>query len=95
MFLFHYDKKILENKGIKAIWLQYYLKEWSQHENAEFSKKYGFKWRNENFDASSIGTYCPYFQLDTDLTQVNQMHKFVKFGFGQCMDHVCYDIRGN
>jgi N-acetyl sugar amidotransferase len=93
LFLFHYDKKILEKKGIRAIWIQYYLKEWSQYENAEFSKKYGFKWRDEYFDRDSIGTYCPYFQLDSDLTQVNQMHKFVKFGFGQCMDHVCYDIR--
>ena len=93
MFLFHYDKKVLEKKGIKAIWLQYYLKEWSQYENAEFSKKYGFKWRRDDFDRTSIGTYCPYFQLDTDLTQVNQLHKFIKFGFGQCMDHVCYDIR--
>ena len=31
-------------------------------------------------------------QLDTDLTQVNQLLKFIKFGFGQCMDHACYDI---
>ena len=40
------------------------------------------------------GSFHPgtYFQLDTDLTQVNQLLKFIKFGFGQCMDHACYDI---
>ena len=28
-----------------------------------------------------------------DLVQVNQMLKYIKFGFGQCMDHACYDFR--
>jgi len=92
LFLYHYDRKILEENKIKGIWLQYYLKEWSQRENAEFSKKFGFKHR-ENFDPSSIGTYFPYAQLDSDLVPVNQLLKFIKFGFGQCMDHACYDLR--
>ena len=35
----------------------------------------------------------PYAQLDTDLTQVNQLLKCIKFGFGQCMDFACYDFR--
>lgn len=74
--------------------MNYYVKEYSQRGNAEFSKKHGLSWR-ENFEPHSIGTYVPYFQLDTDVTQVNQMLKFIKFGFGQCMDYVCYDIRDN
>ena len=93
LFLFHYNKKSLEEKGIRGVWLQYYLKDWSFRKNAEFSKKHGFKGRSENFDPESIGTYVPFSQVDSDLVQVNQMHKFIKFGFGQCMDHVCYDLR--
>ncbi len=93
LFLFHYDRKKLEEKGIRGIWLQYFLKEWSQQGNAEFSKKHGIKWRSPDFDPNSIGTYAPFFQLDTDLTQVNQMLKYIKFGFGQCMDAACYDLR--
>jgi N-acetyl sugar amidotransferase len=93
LFWFHYDRKKLESFNTKAIWLNYFLPEWSQKSNAKFSKRLGLKWRDENFDPNSIGTYSPYFQLDTNLTQVNQMLKFIKFGFGQCMDHVCYDIR--
>lgn len=92
LFLFHYDRKNLEEKNIRGIWLQFYLKEWSQLGNAEFSKKFGFKWR-ENFDPEEIGTYYPFAQLDSDLVPVNQMLKFIKFGFGQCMDHACYDLR--
>ena len=93
LFLFHYNRKKLEEKGCKAIWLNYFLKEWSNHKNAVFSKEHGLRWRPENFDREAIGTYLPYFQLDGDLTQVNQLLKYVKFGFGQCMDHVCYDLR--
>jgi len=93
LYLFHYDRKKLEEKGCRAIWLNYFLKEWTNYNNAVFSKEHGLKWRPENFDRESIGTYLPYFQLDGDLTQVNQLLKHIKFGFGQCMDHVCYDLR--
>lgn len=92
LFLFHYDRQRLKEKGIRAIWLQYFLKEWSFRGNAEFSQKYGLKWR-EDFDPSTIGTYMPFAQMDSDLVQVNQMLKYIKFGFGQCMDHACYDLR--
>jgi N-acetyl sugar amidotransferase len=95
LYLFHYDRKKLEEKNTKGIWLQYFLKRWSQRGNAEFSRKHGLKWRSEDFDFSSIGTYVPFSQLDTDLTQVNQLLKYIKFGFGQCMDSVCYDLREN
>jgi len=95
LFLFHYDKEKLEKKNIRAIWIQYFLEDWSSRGNAMFSQKYGLKWRPDNFDPKSIGTYTPFAQLDTDLTQVNQLLKYIKFGFGQCMDHACYDLREN
>jgi hypothetical protein len=95
LFLFHYDKEELKKIGVRAIWLQYYAKEWSQSANYKFAKAHGIKDRSDaDFSPEDIGTYVPYFQLDTDiLHHVNQMHKYVKFGFGQCTDHACYDIR--
>ena len=93
LYFFHYDRKKLEQKGIKGIWIQYFLREWSPKANAEFSREHGFMYREKDFDPKSIGTYSPYFQLDSDMVQVNQLLKYVKFGFGQCMDHACYDIR--
>lgn len=92
LYLFHYDVQKLMDMGVRGIWIQYYLQDWSYRRNAEFSKKYGFKER-ENIVPEEIGTYVPFAQIDSDLVHVNQMLKFIKFGFGQCMDHVCYDLR--
>ncbi len=92
LYMFHYDRKGLEEKNIRGIWLQYFLKEWSYRGNAEFSQKHGLKWRTD-FDPNEIGTYAPFAQMDSDLVHVNQMLKYIKFGFGQCMDHACYDLR--
>ncbi len=92
LYLFHYPKELLTLHDIKAIWLQYYDKDWSPNHNAEFSVKHGLTVRT-NFNPEDIGTYVNYAQLDSDLVQVNQMFKYYKFGFGQCTDYACYDIR--
>jgi N-acetyl sugar amidotransferase len=93
LFMFHYDNENLKKKEIKGIWLQYFVKEWSANHNAEFAKKYGLKFRPKDFDPATIGTYVPYAQLDVDLIHVAQLLKYIKFGFGQCMDYACYDFR--
>lgn len=92
MFVYHYDRESLEGKGIRGVWLQYYVKEWSPSYNLKFAQAHGLKVR-ENFKPEDIGTYHGYFQMDSDIVQVNQLLKHVKFGFGQCTDHACYDIR--
>lgn len=94
LFLFHYETAAMQAAGMKAIWLGYYIKEWSQPGNAEFSRKQGLMWRpEESFRPEEIGTYVRWSQLDSDIVQVNQLLKYVKFGFGQCTDHACFDIR--
>ncbi|NQT33347.1 MAG: N-acetyl sugar amidotransferase [Candidatus Omnitrophica bacterium] len=92
LFFYHYDRDLLSKNKIRGIWLQYYLKEWSQSHNAEFSMKHGLKIKT-GFNPEDIGSYVGYFQLDSDLVQIGQVLKHVKFGFGQCTDHACYDIR--
>ena len=92
LFFHHYDRSSLEKKNFRGIWLNYFLKEWSSPANAEFAIQHGMHERPEPFDPSSIGTYAKNVQLDTDLTQVNQLLKYIKLGFGQCMDAACYDI---
>jgi N-acetyl sugar amidotransferase len=93
LFLFHYDRTRLEEKGVKAIWLQYYLNEWSFFLNSDFALKNGFQCFPDSFDPIDIGTFVRFAQIDSDLIQVNQMLKYVKFGFGHAMDHACYAIR--
>ena len=91
LFLLHYNREKLENKT-KAIWLQYYSREWSPNNNLNFAIANGLRVR-KHFSPGSIGTYSPCWQMDSDLVQMNQLLKYLKFGFGQCTDHACYDIR--
>ena len=91
LFMFHVDFDSLKRKDIKAIFLQYYMKEWSPSHNAEFSIAHGLTTRTS--DPNEIGTYSQYYQMDTDIIPVNQLLKYVKLGFGQCTDHACYDVR--
>ena len=93
LFLYKIKPEILFEKKIKAIWLSYYAKEWSQPHNAAFSIAHGIHIRPKTTDPYEIGTYRFYSQLDGTLLEVNQLLKYIKFGFGQTTDHVCYDIR--
>lgn len=85
------DPELFDKSEIKAIWLNYYVKEWSQPGNAEFAKKHGIKIRED--DLVELGRIHKHASLDSDFHIVNQMFKYVKFGFGFATDEVCYDIR--
>jgi len=93
LFLFHYDREKMVKEGHKGVWLNYYVKEYSMSHNADFSIAHGLRGRPEYFDPYEYGTYSAYHQMDSDLVQVNQMLKYIKFGFGQCADHACFDVR--
>lgn len=82
----------MKQKNIRAIFLQYYVKEWSQVGNADFSIARGLMGRTSE-DLHDIGRYRRYSSLDSDLAIVNQMIKYLKFGFGFATDEACYDIR--
>lgn len=78
-------------KGIKAIFLQYYAKEWSQVYNADFAIARGLTIRSDNLH--DLGRYRRSSALDCDIQIINQMIKYLKFGFGFATDEACYDIR--
>ena len=86
------DKKLFAEKEIKAIWLQYYVKEWSQVYNADFAIARGLMGRTTE-KLEDIGRYRRYTALDSDIQIVNQMLKYLKLGFGFATDEACYDIR--
>lgn len=85
------DVESMKKKGIRAIFLQYYVKEWSQVANADFSIARGLSGRTD--DLHEIGRYRRYTGLDCDLIMPNQMIKYLKFGFGFATDEAGYDIR--
>lgn len=86
------DKALFKDKNIRAIWLQYYLKEWSQVYNADFAIARGLLGRTSE-KLEDIGRYRRYTALDSDIQIVNQMLKYLKLGFGFATDEACYDIR--
>lgn len=93
LFLFHYDREKMIREGYKGVWLQYYVKEWSGWHNIHFALAHGLTIRPHDFNPYEIGTYSSYWQLDCDIWSMNNMLKYIKFGFGQCTDHACIDIR--
>jgi len=92
LYLYHFDLESIKRKEIKAIWLQYYKKEWSLNNNAAFSIDRGLTIKSVYTDPYEMGTFCKFAQLDSDLVGLNQLFKYYKFGFGQCTDHAMYDI---
>lgn len=86
------DMDDMKKRGFRAIWLQYYVKEWSQVYNADFSIARGLQGRSTE-NLHDIGRYRRYTALDSDLQIANQMIKYLKFGFGFATDEACYDIR--
>jgi N-acetyl sugar amidotransferase len=87
------DKDELKKSNIRAIWLNYYVKNWGFTHNTDFSKKYGLIGR-EDHDPALTGRLSPYCSIDAESVQiVNQLLKYLKFGFGFVTDEVCYFIR--
>lgn len=87
------DRNEIKKSNIKAVWLNYYTKEWTYQHNIDFALKHGFRGR-ENHDPNLTGRLSPYSSVDAESHQiVNQMLKYFKFGFGFVTDEVCYYIR--
>ena len=93
LFLYKINTNEIFDHNIRGIWLSYYAQEWSQPHNGAFAIANGLTIRPSTTDPYEIGTYRFHSQLDGRLLEINQLLKYIKFGFGQATDHVCYDIR--
>jgi N-acetyl sugar amidotransferase len=86
------DRTELEEAGVKAVYLAHYMKDWSFHKNAKFARKKGLVGR-ANHSMQETGRLSAFSAVDSDMQIVNQMLKYLKFGFGFVTDEVCYAIR--
>lgn len=93
LFLYKVPVDELTKKDITAVWLNYYTDKWSMPKNAKFAIERGLTIYPKDVNPYDLGTYRRCSQLDTYLTIGNQYFKYIKFGFGQCSDHVAYDLR--
>lgn len=82
----------IEQNNIKAIFLQYYVKEYGPVYNADFSLSRGMRGRYDD-KLEDIGRYRIFSSLDDDLMMVNEMLKYLKNGFGRASDDVVDDLR--
>lgn len=92
LYLYDFPIAGINDKNIKSLYLQYYVKEWSQVGNADFAAARGLRGRMSD-SLYEIGRYRRFSALDSDLVIANQMIKYYKFGFGFATDEACYDIR--
>ncbi len=86
------DKQKMRDSGMRAIFIQHYLKDWSPSKNAAFAIANGLRIR-ENITPKEFGGTHLYECLDSDWYQANQVLKYYKLGFGFATDEACYDIR--
>lgn len=86
------DVEALKARGIRAIFLQYYVKEYSAVYNADFAVARGMRGRYSD-TPEEMGRYRIFSSIDDDLMMVNEMLKYHKLGFGRASDDACLDIR--
>lgn len=77
----------MEFAKLRVVYLGYYIEDWSLLNNAKHAIEQGLKIRTE--PREEIGDYFRASSLDEDFKIVNQMIKYVKFGYGAVTDQVC------
>lgn len=80
----------MQHANLRLVYLGYYMEDWSGHQNARFSIKHGLKIRKN--PPEEIGDIWGFSCLDEDFSIVNQLLKYMKFGFGRVTDQVCEAI---
>lgn len=85
------SEREIERSGLQIAFLGYFWKIWSLRDNGAYSALNGLKIRAEK--PWQIGDPTGVTSLDEDWVTLNQMIKYLKFGFGRVTDYVNEDIR--
>ena len=81
----------MERTNLRIVYLGYYIKDFNSYANGEFAIKHGL-WIRKG-DPIDTGSLNGFDACDEDFVIINQMLKYVKFGFGKVNDQVCEAIR--
>lgn len=85
------SEKEMEDANLSITFLGYFWKDWSLVDNGNFSTLRGLEIRNHK--PWEIGDHVGVTSLDEDWVTLNQMIKYLKYGFGRVTDYVNEDIR--
>lgn len=81
---------------LRIVYLGYFMRDFNDHTNARIAVEHGMRIREgEDADPENIGGLATEVALDDDFVIVNQMLKYMKFGFGKCTQEVGVAIRNN
>jgi hypothetical protein len=80
----------MDYAGVRIVYLGYYTEDFNSFENMKFSVERGLRLRDEPIE--EVGDITRAQSLDEDFYMMNQMLKYLKFGFGQVTDKVCEAI---
>lgn len=83
--------KEITNANLNIIDLGWFMKDWDNQTNAEYSCLSGIEIRTDS--PQNTGDLLGVSALDEDWVTLNQMIKYYKFGFGKVTDYVNEDIR--
>lgn len=81
----------MEWAKLKVVFLGYFIEDFTNFKNAELAIERGLMIRNE--PPEDIGEVYGYESLDDDFVIVNQMLKYLKFGFGRVTDQASEMVR--
>ena len=82
------EKKLLDEKSIKGIFLGYYER-WDSIKNYKLAKKNGF----EEHAGKLEGCYFNFEKIDNHQHGIHDYFKFLKFGFGRATDQLSFCVR--
>ncbi|MFN8577352.1 MAG: N-acetyl sugar amidotransferase [Candidatus Sericytochromatia bacterium] len=85
------SEREMNQANLKITFLGYFWKDWSLVDNGNFAVLNGLDIRNES--PNDIGDPYGITSLDENWVTLNQMIKYLKYGFGRVTDYVNEDIR--
>lgn len=80
----------IEYAQLRVVYMGYYIRDWSRNKNAELGIEKGLQCRTE--PPEEIGDVNGHSSLDDEFRMVNQMIKYVKYGFGNVTDQLTISI---
>lgn len=87
------DSDLYESSELKTVFMGPVMKDWSLLNNSKFAGLYGIDMRYER--PESIGDTYGVTALDQHITPLNQVIKYLKYGFGRMTDYMNEEIRLN
>lgn len=85
------SEKEMEDANLRITFLGHFWKDWSLIDNGNFSSLRGLETRKSN--PLDTGDLFGITALDEDWVTLNQMIKYLKYGFGRVADYINEDIR--